>query len=1254
MWIFQSPRFFWPFVIARFADTDKWVHNTQSKMALITPKDAVSKKVLLNQYEPTENEFNTFVEAVNSLKLEIDGESRESFNEGRIRDFLKKAFYFSTNYIDKPDKGDIDLVILEDSKPKSDVKVIIEAKRVANKAEFPTADGEINVKALQETVLYYLRESISKKNKGLSRIVITNGIEWFIFSAEDFETLFVTENKSLRKHFEDYEGGRLSFSSDTNKFYSDIAKPAIEEVKDRLNYVWFDINKLTSKSSLITVFKILSPFYLLNKPCATDSNVLNDKFYKELLHIIGLYENDKDESGKKKAKKTIERLPEDKRESGSLLENAITRLSYKNPFNLFDRAIQLVIVWINRILFLKLLEAQLVKWHGGDKNYKFLTTNNLPEYYGLNDLFFGVLAKRPAERVSEFEKYKDIPYLNSSLFEQTEEMNISELNNNVEITVFKNTILKGEGNNKLNPLEYLLRFLDAYDFGAAESEEGLRKESKTLINASVLGLIFEKINGYKDGSFYTPGTITQYMCKETIRRAVVQKFNDTKGWNCKTLVDVHNHCHEYNVNIDEKNQIINSISICDPAVGSGHFLVSALNELISIKHQLHALRADDGTVLTGNLNVENDELYVTYSNGDEFAYNPKLDESQKIQETLFNEKRTIIENCLFGVDINPNSVNICRLRLWIELLKNAYYHADGTLETLPNIDINIKCGNSLVSRYEINVDISNVLKKKELNDYKEKVRTYKDTPNKEVKHDLEKLIEQLKEKFKESLKQNSGDFKKYKNAQKIIFDLTSPQLFEPTKKEKKEIEERIKNAKKEIADYEEKQKNSIYENALEWRLEFPETLDEEGNFVGFDVVIGNPPYIPSGDQNKNVILQKQRQYLTNCGRYRTLYEKWDLYIPFVELGLEKLCAPNACFSMIIPYPYTNQKYAKLSRKMLADDYKLYGLADFYGIKIFPDANVINCIPFVEKSATEGKTIIYKGGDDKKVHENFSVPHSHLVQNEETLIWNLTKEKRHTDRYSEMHCLRDYCYITKGMVLHSEDGEFTKEDLISETKDNIHCKQYIEGKDIEKWYLEKVRYLEYGTERCPKKVSRPTFEELYTSPKLLINALGEMKCYIDLNGEYYCEQQVRIALLWKELKNIDNRSIKDVVRKYSKMNRSDMECLSQSVELQYLLGILNSKYASHLLTNIRSGDHHIVPEHIRDIPIPSATSDQQQPIIDAVNKILEAKKQDSKANKEVIDECEREIDIRVYKLYGLTLDEAQVIDASVTVEDFDKY
>jgi len=122
---------------------------------------------------------------------------------------------------------------------------------------------------------------------------------------------------------------------------------------------------------------------------------------------------------------------------------------------------------------------------------------------------------------------------------------------------------------------------------------------------------------------------------------------------------------------EEAAALVNAIKICDPAVGSGHFLVSALNEMIAVKHELGILADREGKFIRDyDIAVENDELVITDANGALFEYKPNNKESQRIQETLFHEKQSIIENCLFGVDINPNSVKICRLRLWIELLKN--------------------------------------------------------------------------------------------------------------------------------------------------------------------------------------------------------------------------------------------------------------------------------------------------------------------------------------------------------------------------------------------------------------------------------------------------------------------------------------------------------------------------------------------------------------------------------------------------------
>ena len=186
------------------------------------------------------------------------------------------------------------------------------------------------------------------------------------------------------------------------------------------------------------------------------------------------------------------------------------------------------------------------------------------------------------------------------------------------------------------------------------------------------------------------------------------------------------------------------------------------------------------------------------------------------------------------------------------------------------------------------------------------------------------------------------------------------------------------------------------------------------------------------------------------------------------------------------------------------------------------------------------------------------------------------------------------------------GEFKKEDLISDTRDEIHSKEYIEGKDIDRYQIKRIRYLEWKTERCPAKIARPTFLELYEHEKLLINAFGEIKSTYDSGRGMLHNNKIICAVPWINLKGVNNKSIAGSIKKYSSKKREEMEILSESVNLRYLLGILNSKYATTLLANIRGDDFNIYPEHIRNIPIPSATLAQQKLIADLVNKILKIK------------------------------------------------
>jgi len=767
--------------------------------------------------KPDTETIQVFQANLTRLLEQCDSKKSEEFNKNLLIDFLKNTYYTDRYFINTKER--IDLVIHNNQDVKSPVGIIFETKKPTRtiNAEMPRLD-HLNTKAFQQLVLYFLRERVTDKNLDIKHLIVTNIYEWFIFDGKIFEELFFA-NKALVNQFCDFEEGRLS-STKTDFFYQQIAEPAITKVIEQIKFTHFDLRELENLD-LLDIYKILSPEHLLKLPFVNDSNTLNKPFYNELLYIIGLTEV------KDKGKKLIGRMKEGDRCDGSLIENAISRLDsldkiaqLKNPEEfgttdeerLFNVALRLSINWINRVLFLKLLEAQLIKYHQGDRDFAFLNLAKVPSYDDLDSLFFDVLARETNKREAKVKTtFAHVPYLNSSLFEPTDtEQQTIVIGNLRERTlpIFAGTVLKDNQGNKrvgeLNYLAYLFEFLDAYKFDRDELENP-QEDSEKLINASVLGLIFEKINGYKDGSFYTPSFITMYMCRETIRRAIVQKFNEVKGWNCQTLDDLYERIEDKK----EANTIINSLKICDPAVGSGHFLVSALNEIIAIKSELRVLLDSSGKSLKDyRVEVRNDKLLVYDDEGNLFAYHPNNKEKQRVQQALFHEKQTIIEGCLFGVDINPNSVTICRLRLWIELLKNAYYREDGNLETLPNIDINIKCGNSLISRFALDVDVRQVLQKQKfsIEEYRNAVQTYRNAETKGQKRQMETLIAKIKAGFSANLL--IGDPKKVKlrQLQGELYNLENQGLlFEETKTEQKAREKKVTEIDKltaEIADIE--------------------------------------------------------------------------------------------------------------------------------------------------------------------------------------------------------------------------------------------------------------------------------------------------------------------------------------------------------------------------------------------------------------------------------------------------------------------
>ena len=1203
---------------------------------ILKPRKALNKAFL--KIKANRHDIELFKTNLISLLDNINESESEEFHKNLVSKFLTDTYYGANHFINT--KGRNDLVIHNTKTATGTVGVIIEAKKPTNKAEMMQTTN-INAKTFQELVLYYLRERITSKNLEIKYLVATNIYEWFIFDANFFEKEFA-QNKHLLKQFTDFEEGRLSGKT-TDFFYKQIAEPAIEAIKHEVSFTHFDIREYNKPlrnaekkddNSLIALYKLLSPEHLLKLPFANDSNSLDKIFYTELLHIIGLTET------KDGGKKLIQRKKDGERNAGSLIENTIVQLDIHDKISrikkvtsfgetyqeqLFNVALELVITWLNRILFLKLLEAQLLSYHKKDKRFTFLNIDKIRDFDDLDKLFFRVLAKKVSERDASInELFALVPYLNSSLFEPTElehqTIFISGLEDFVKLPLISATVIKDVNGKKqtdaLTTIQYIFEFLNAYDF-ASEGSEEIQEDNKRLINASVLGLIFEKINGYKDGSFFTPGFITMYMCREIIRRAVVQKFNDAKTWNCTDINELYNKIDDR----AEANNIINSLKICDPAVGSGHFLVSALNEIIAIKSDLKILTDRSGKRLKEYVvEVENDELIVTDDDGELFEYNPHSPESQRIQETLFHEKQTIIENCLFGVDLNPNSVKICRLRLWIELLKNAYYKAPdySELETLPNIDINIKCGNSLISRYGLDADIKKALKRSKwsIDSYRIAVHTYRNAQSKDEKRAMERLISEIKNDFESEIAANDKRLLKLNKAKGELYALTTQTtMFERTKTEKATFDKQVKTLADTITaletEIEEIRSNRIYENAFEWRFEFPEVLNNEGDFVGFDVVIGNPPYgVTLGKAEANIL-----RINYDVSNYQI-----DTYVIFTELGCNIL-NKSGHLVYIMPNAWYASVYDIKLRQYLIDKNIVTALTNCPK-NTFEEAVVETCIVHLSKSNKNDAIKIYNLDHEivnqlqqSSIKSDKDYRFTVFESIEETTIMNRVKNS-----YSTVNEFFDVIWgikvYQKGKGTPPQDGsESTSKKFHSNIKLDNNYKLFIGGSDIFPYKVNLVdTYINYGN-----WIAEPRNKEWFNAiPRIIvreITAKGRIyAAYID--EEYVFSNSV------------------DGIR--SKTNNQ--------AQLLQLLGILNSKFAAyyHLKSSSNSQKDafpKVLIKNLRDFPFESMIDIK---LVSSVSQLIELKKENPHA---ITNELESQIDQLVYQLYGLTAEEINIVEGN---------
>ncbi|EJC36189.1 eco57I restriction-modification methylase family protein [Helicobacter pylori Hp P-28b] len=1257
--------------------------------ARISLKDFIKK---YNPPTPTKETIENFEKEINSLLENAPRQDDEEFQKNEINSFLKNTYGYRCNTNKK-----VDSAIYVDG----EVQVLIEVKALDKKTEFPKNKENPLSKAFCQMVLYFLEKREKEKNNSLKHTIICNAHEFFLFDCKDL--LFLNEDKRIKKFYKNY-AQKEGTDSSKPRFYEDLEQYLKEDFQGELRYTYFNLNDDFKELPLI--YQVLSQEVLLKQKKTLDANTLNKDFYEELLYILGLEEQN--EKGKTLIKP-------------SRTQNSLSDTLKKQYKNLDDEEVMaLLIAWNNRILFLRLLESLLISFNHFEN--PFLTTENFKDFKDLNTLFFEVLAKKNSERSlnKEDKILGKIPYLNSSLFDQTPlELRGYEIKllNNKPLEIYPKSVLKKheeyqkQKDKDWTLLEYLFEFLCVYDFTTTPKDirDNTNNSESRLINPSVLGLVFEKLNGYKEGSFYTPSFITSYMCKESITPIVLDKFNATYQWDCENLKALREKIDRNFSSNEKAKEYLNTLltlRICDPAVGSGHFLVSALNEMVLIAYELGLI----ASLYACDLKLENDEIIIHTPEDKVFKYtipHSENDPHHQIQKELFNLKKDIIENCLFGVDINPNSCEITKLRLWIELLKYSYYIFEkgkntNELETLPNIDINIKCANSLISRFNLNDDLKKIPNiKQKIQEYKDLVAQYKD-PNPLYplnKQDLINKIQDLKNTFSLTLKDPKTKAELEKAIEKHIkkynfFALDDkslldglnyfiPSLFGTLKLSPKEEEEafasygRIRALRKKLDDA---LSGREYQNAFEWRFEFPEVLDDEGDFLGFDCIIGNPPYIRQ-EQIKDLkpLLEKQYQDFYNSTA--------DIYTYFFALAYH-LLKEKGFSAFITSNKYARAKYGAKLREWLLKKTTIVSYMELNALKVFESAAVdTSIIHFIKQPPPKENSFKYYEPTPNDKDDLKSAPFLLMKQNalstESFIFANATLLDLRDKIESVGTPLKDWdIQINYGIKTGANEAFIIpteKRDAIlnaCKTQEERECterliKPILRGKDIKrysyKWAHLWVIFIpwHFPNTGSPKDMEQNEKDFSIHYPIIYAHLLSHkdelLKRNKDETGkryEWYCLQRWAASYYQDfEKEKIVYGEIVQEPRFYLDNGECELgyfyaeatSFILTGEHLRYLLGMLHSKLITFAFKTFYAGGglgesgYRYKKAFIERLPIPQITEKNQElarKITDGAKQILVLKEKDPKANTQRL---EKEIDALVYQLYNLTDEEIKIIE-----------
>ena len=794
----------------------------------------------------------------------------------------------------------------------------------------------------------------------------------------------------------------------------------------------------------------------------------------------------------------------------------------------------------------------------------------------------------------------------------------------------------GDTKRKAEKVTGLITILNRYKFTIVENTP---IDQEIALDPELLGKVFENLlASYNEetkttarkqtGSFYTPRPIVDYMVDESLKAHMCRRLTEKacmKEDDAKAGLDLLFTYTEKNHPFS-KSQVatlvtaIDEVKILDPACGSGAFPMGVLHKLVYILGKL-----DKGNEKWRDTQIAKVEATIRAAEkiDDVTIRDSTISDLQKQianirsafsdNELDYGRKLYLIENCLYGVDIQPIAIQITKLRFFISLVcdqkTNQNKDKNHGVRPLPNLETKFVAANTLIyPEFEematFNWQILNPLRAQ----LAQVRHDYFGAQNRQVKKRLKENDKRLRNEIANTIFAQDDDTTfRDQLAHWDPYDATSvASFFDPA-----------------------------------WM--FGRQVSD-----GFDVTIGNPPYVRADEQSE--ANQDQRKAILASKRYETLWEKWDLYVAFIERSY-KLLLPHGVSTMIVSDAFCHSKYAQKAQNWFLQNSRILRL-DFCGeVKIF-DAAVHNVITSFQK--TEGAN----SKPLRRLHRESFGEVTELPTDEQSSLTYRTffPEDTPTEAFDCKSIMLDaICYISVGMVVHADEkvakGAFELEDLVSDSQDILHPRRFVEGKHLARWFSNETKWLEWGTARAPHMFRRKTFPELYeVDEKIFIHRTGGEGLRSSYDDEKtLCNHTVMVCLPWSSLERIRNKSIKKAARYRGETpprpdlpKREELEVTSRRFAMKYLLGVMNSSSARDFLRANRRSNTDLYPEDWKKLPIPDVSVAQQKPIVALVNQILTLKRDNPSAN---IKALEAQIDVVVAKLYGLTPEEIAIVEGT---------